>query len=64
MKKFLLMYGRFSNEYIFADFDNIAERAAFTEKIENNKNYCYCNNVQYSRLPKDLKAVCDRQLQK
>ena len=64
MKKFILMYGRFSNEYIFADFDSIKERAAFTEKIENNTNYCYCNNVQYSRLPKDLKAVCDRQLQK
>ena len=64
MKKYLLMYGRFSNEYIFADFDSIKERAAFTEKIENNTNYCYCNNVQYSRLPKDLKAVCDRQFQK
>ena len=58
------MYGRFSNEYIFADFDSIKERAAFTEKIENNTNYCYYTNVQYSRLPKDLKAVCDRQLQK
>ena len=64
MKKFLLMYGRFSNEYIFADFESIKERTAFTEKIGNNTNYYYCNNVQYSRLPKDLKAVCDRQLQK
>ena len=64
MKKFIIMYGRFSNEYIFADFDSIKERAAFTEKIGNNTNYCYCINVQYSRLPKDLKAVCDRQLQK
>ena len=42
MKKYLVMYGRFSNEYIFADFDSIAERAAFSEKIENNTNYCYC----------------------
>ena len=64
MKKYLLMYGRFSNEYIFADFDCIKERAAFSEKIENNTNYCYCNNVQYSRLSKDLKAICDRQLEK
>ena len=64
MRKFLIMYGRFSNEYIFADFGSIKERAAFAEKIENNTNYCYCNNVQYSRLPKDLKAVCDRQLKK
>ena len=64
MKKFIIMYGRFSNEYIFADFDSIKERASFAEKIGNNTNYCYCINVQYSRLPKDLKAVCDRQLQK
>ena len=64
MKKFILMYGRFSNEYIFADFDSIAERAAFTEKIENNTNYCYCTNVQYSRLSKALKDVCNRQLEK
>ena len=64
MKKFLLMYGRFSNEYIFADFDSIKERAAFSEKIGNNTNYCYCTNVQYSRLSKALKAVCDRQLKK
>ena len=64
MKKYLIMYGRFSNEYIFADFDSIKERAAFTEKIENNTNYCYCTNVQYSKLSKALKAVCDRQLEK
>ena len=64
MKKFLLMYGRFSNEYIFADFDSIKERASFTEKIENNTNYCYCTNVQYSRLSKALKDVCNRQLEK
>ena len=64
MKKFLLMYGRFSNEYIFADFNSIAERAAFAEKIGNNINYCYCNNVQYSRLSRALKNVCDRQLQR
>lgn len=64
MKKYLLMYGRFSNEYIFADFNSIAERVAYAEKIGNNTNYCYCENVQYSRLPKALKAVCDRQLKK
>ena len=64
MKKFLLMYGRFSNEYIFADFDSIAERADFAEKIGNNTNYCYCTNIQYSRLSKALKALCNRQLEK
>lgn len=64
MKKYLLMYGRFVNEYIFADFDSKTERAEFAENIGNNTNYCYCEFVQYSKLPKALKAVCDRQLQK
>ena len=62
MKKFLVMYGRFRNEYIFNDFDTQKERAAFMERIGNDTNYCYCTVVQYSKLSKDLKRCCDLQL--
>ena len=56
------MYGRFTNEYIFRSFDTIAERKEFYNKILNNTDYCYVKNVQYSKLSKDLKTVCDNQL--